>query len=213
MDLTNPMQSVIPSAQGAVLNVLARTDEPLSGHRVAELTRPRFSQTRVNAILQKLADSGIVLRESRPPSNLYRLNKNHVAAEGILALASMWITLLSRIRAELANWSVPPESAWLFGSAARRDAKADSDIDILVIAPAGALREEETSTLWQRQIDTLVENVSAWTGNACEVLEMDATELEAAVERDDRLVSDIRDQAIVLAGDDARILLRRKVGR
>jgi predicted nucleotidyltransferase len=213
MDLTNPMQSVIPSAQGAVLNVLARTDEPLSGHRVAELTRPRFSQTRVNAILQKLADSGIVLRESRPPSNLYRLNKTHVAAEGILALAGMWITLLSRIRAELANWSVPPESAWLFGSAARRDAKADSDIDILVIAPAGALRDEETSTLWQRQTDTLVENVRAWTGNACEVLEMDATELEAAVERGDRLVSDLRDQAIVLAGDDARSLLRRKVGR
>jgi predicted nucleotidyltransferase len=100
---------------------------------------------------------------------------------------------------------VPPESAWLFGSAARRDAKADSDIDILVIAPAGALRGEETSTHWQRQTDTLVENVRAWTGNACEVLEMDATELEAAVERDDRLVGDLRDQAIVLAGDDARV--------
>jgi hypothetical protein len=51
-----------------------------------------------NAIPQKLADSGIVLRESRPPSNLYRLNKTHVAAEGILALAGMWIRLLSRIR-------------------------------------------------------------------------------------------------------------------
>jgi predicted nucleotidyltransferase len=100
---------------------------------------------------------------------------------------------------------VPPESAWLFGSAARRDAKADSDIDILVIAPAGALRGEETSTHWQRQTATLVENVRAWTGNACEVLEMDATELEAAVERDDRLVGDLRDQAIVLAGDDARV--------
>ena len=40
MDLTDPMQSVIPSAHGAVLSVLARTDEPLSGRRVAELTRP-----------------------------------------------------------------------------------------------------------------------------------------------------------------------------
>ena len=103
MDLANPMQSVIPSAQGAVLNVLARTDEPLSGRRVAELTRPKFSQARVNAILQKLADSGIVLRESSPPANLYRLNKKHVATEGILTLADMWATVLSRIRAELAN--------------------------------------------------------------------------------------------------------------
>ena len=42
---------------------------------------------------------------------------------------------------------------------------------------------------------------------------MDAAELEAAIERDDRLISDLRDQAIVLAGDDARIVLRRRVTR
>ena len=29
MDLANPIQSVIPSVQGAVLSVLTRTDEPL----------------------------------------------------------------------------------------------------------------------------------------------------------------------------------------
>ncbi len=213
MDLANPMQSVIPSAHGAVLGVLARTDEPLSGRRVAELTRPRFTQTRVNAVLQNLAHAGIVLRESHPPANLYRLNENHVAAEGILTLADMWATLLSRIRAELATWSVPAEAAWLFGSAARREAKADSDIDILVVAPAASLQGEETSAVWHRQTDVLAVNLRAWTGNACEVLEMDANELKSAVERDDRLVRDLRDQAIVLAGDDARILIRQKVRR
>ena len=145
MDLANPVQSVIPSVQGAVLSVLARTDEPLSGRRVAELTRPRFAQTRVNAVLQKLADSGIVLRESRPPANLYRLNKKHVATDGILMLADMWATVLSRIRAELASWSVPPEAAWLFGSAARREARVESDIDIFVVVPAAAMQGEETS--------------------------------------------------------------------
>jgi predicted nucleotidyltransferase len=205
MDLINPMQSVIPSAQGAVLSALARTDEPLSGRRVAELTRPKFAQTRVNAVLQKLADSGIVLRERRPPANLYRLNKQHVATDGILMLADMWASVLSRIRAELADWSVRPEAAWLFGSAARREARAESDIDILVVVPAGAMQNEGTSTVWQLQTDALAENIKAWTGNSCEVLEMDAVELEAAVERDDRLIRDLRDQAVVLAGDDARI--------
>jgi predicted nucleotidyltransferase len=213
MDLANPLQSVIPSVQGAVLSVLARTDEPLSGRRVAELTRPRFAQTRVNAVLQKLADSGIVLRESRPPANLYRLNKKHVATDGILMLTDMWATVLSRIRSELANWSVPPETAWLFGSAARREARVESDIDILVVVPAGAMQGEETSTVWQLQTDALAENIKAWTGNSCEVLEMDAAELEAAIERDDRLIRDLRDHAIVLAGDDARIVLRRRVTR
>ena len=97
MDLANPVQSVIPSVQGAVLSVLARTDEPLSGRRVAELTRPRFAQTRVNAVLQKLADSGIVLRESRPPANLYRLNqetRGHRWHPSMLA--DMWATVLSQ---------------------------------------------------------------------------------------------------------------------
>ena len=125
----------------------------------------------------------------------------------------MWATLLSRIRAELATWSVPAEAAWLFGSAARREAKADSDIDILVVAPAASLQGEETSAVWHRQTDVLAVNLRAWTGNACEVLEMDANELKSAVERDDRLVRDLRDQAIVLAGDDARILIRQKVRR
>ena len=61
VDLTNPIQSVIPSAHGAILSVLARTDEPLSGRRIAELTRPRFAQTQVNRVLRRLAASGVVL--------------------------------------------------------------------------------------------------------------------------------------------------------
>jgi predicted nucleotidyltransferase len=108
---------------------------------------------------------------------------------------------------------VRPEAAWLFGSAARREARPESDIDILVVVPAGVMRSQGTSTVWQLQTDALAENIKAWTGNSCEVLEMDAMELEAAVERDDRLIRDLRDQAVVLAGDDARIVLRRKAIR
>ena len=123
----------------------------------------------MNAVLQNLADSGIVVRGSSP-ANLYRLNKDHVAAEGILALAGMWATLLSRIRAELANWSMPPEAASLFGSAARREAKADSDIDILIVAPPGVLHGEETFHVWQLQTDALAENIRAWTATRARCL-------------------------------------------
>lgn len=213
MDLAHPMQSVIPSAHGAVLNVLARTDEPLSGRRVAELTRPKFAQSRVNGVLQELSHAGIVLRQSAPPSNLYRLNRAHLAAEGIVALAGMWTNLVARIRADLDTWPIPPDAAWLFGSAARREAGQGSDIDILLIRPAGALNSEEISSAWQLQTDALTENVRAWTGNSCEVLDLDASELSAAVERDDRLVRDLRDQAVVLTGPDARTVLRGTVLR
>ena len=209
MDLTNPIQSVIPSAHGAVLSVLARTDEPLSGRRIAELTRPRFAQTQVNRVLRRLAASGVVLLERRPPSNLYRLNRDHVAAEGIQALARMWATLVARIRAELETWSVPPQAAWLFGSAVRGEATEQSDIDIFLVLPTDG--SEAIVSVWDRQTKVLTEKITAWSGNRCEVTEMDAAELRAAVERDDRLIRDLREHAVALAGSDPRALLRREV--
>jgi len=213
MDLANPMQSVIPSGHGAVLGVLARADVPLSGRRIAELTRPKFSQRRVNDVLKQLADSGIVLREKAPPSNLYRLNHDHVAAEGILALGRMWATLMARIRSELDNWSIQPEAAWLFGSAARGEANEGSDIDLFLVLPAGGLDSESTASMWESQTEALAEKIKSWSGNRCETVEMDASELHAIVERDDRLVRELREDAVVLAGRDPRGLLRKKVLR
>lgn len=210
MDLANPMQSVIPSAHGAVLAVLARTDLPLSGRRIAELTQPRFSQRRVNDVLRHLADSGIVLCEKRPPSNFYRLNHDHVAAEGILLLARMSATLAARIRAELENWSIRPEAAWLFGSAARGEGTEQSDIDIFLVLPASDL-DSAAVDIWERQTEVLTDKIMSWSGNRCEVVEMEAAELGAAVERDDLLVRDLRDQAVILAGRDPRDLLRKEL--
>jgi predicted nucleotidyltransferase len=210
MDLANPMQSVIPSAHGAVLAVLARTDLPLSGRRIAELTQPRFSQRRVNDVLRHLADSGIALCEKRPPSNFYRLNHDHLAAEGILLLARMSATLAARIRAELENWSIRPQAAWLFGSAARGEGTEQSDIDIFLVLPASDL-DTAAVDIWERQTEVLADKIMAWSGNRCEVVEMEAAELSAAVERDDLLVRDLRDQAVILAGRDPRDLLRKEL--
>jgi predicted nucleotidyltransferase len=210
MDLANPMQSVIPSAHGAVLAVLARTDLPLSGRRIAELTQPRFSQRRVNDVLRHLADSGIVLCEKRPPSNFYRLNHDHVAAEGILLLTRMSATLAARISAELENWSIRPHAAWLFGSAARGEGTEQSDIDIFLVLPAGDL-DTAAVDIWERQTEVLTDKIMAWSGNRCEVVEMEAAELSAAVERDDLLVRDLRDQAVLLTGRDPRDLLRNEL--
>jgi predicted nucleotidyltransferase len=209
MDLANPMQSVIPSAHGAVLHALARTDLPLSARRLAELTSPKFSQRRVNDVLGHLAEEGIVVRESRPPSNIYRLNREHVAADGILALAQMWSALVGRIRADLGIWPVAPEAAWLFGSAARREGIGRSDLDVFLVRPASGLASE-ISEAWEHQTEALVVKIKTWSGNRCEVIEMEAAELRAAVDRDDRLIRDLREQAVVLAGTDPPGLLRKQ---
>lgn len=204
MDLSSPISSVIPSAQGAVLAVLARTHEPLSGRRVAALTDGRVGQRRVNDVLGELADAGIVRCERHPPAKLYVLNREHVAAEGIIALANQCEALLGRIRDELVGWQVPPVSACLFGSAARGSAQLDSDLDILLVTDLHDARRESE---WQHQVDRLTEQVQAWSGNACEVLELSRDDLAAAAARDDRLVRELRADAITLGGRDIRLLL------
>ena len=211
VDLSSPIGSVIPSAHGAVLAVLARTSEPLSGRRVAALTDGKVGQWRANAVLGELAEAGIVLREHRPPAKLYRLNRDHVAAAGIISLADQWATLLKRIRDELAEWSPLPLSACMFGSAARGQAGPSGDIDILLVARDDVVASPETERAWQRQVDHLAHNVFLWSGNGCEVLELTVAELRDAVARDDRLIGELRQDTIALAGKDIRSLLRRRV--
>lgn len=213
MDLSSPISSVIPSAHGAVLAVLARTSEPLSGRRVAALTNGKVGQWRANEVLGALADAGIVLREHRPPAKLYRLSREHVAAAGILALAEQWGALLQRIHDEFTDWSPPPVSACLFGSAASGEAGPGSDIDILLVPGDDVTASGDTERAWQEQIDRLTERVRIWSGNTCEVLELTAAELGDAVARDDRLVRDLRQDAIALAGRDIRALLRGQAAR
>src|SRR5664279_4496389 len=73
-----PMSSVVPSAHGPVLSVLARTDAPLTGRRVAELTNPPTSQRQVSTVLTALTEAGIVRRETQGSAHLYTLNRDHI---------------------------------------------------------------------------------------------------------------------------------------
>lgn len=205
MNLTYPIDSVIPSAHGAVLGVLARTTEPLSGRRIAALTRPRVSQSRVNSVLGQLAQDGIAEVESRPPASYYKLNRKHVAAPGVLALASMWQALLDHLRTALDRWPCAPTAAWLFGSTARAEAGSDSDLDLLLIRPDKLPSED----LWQQHVDELASQVQLWSGNPCEPLVLTETELQAAIQRDDRIVQELRRDAIHLVGTRPSTLLGR----
>ncbi|WP_295696472.1 nucleotidyltransferase domain-containing protein [Lapillicoccus sp.] len=213
MDLRHPLQSVIPSAHGAVLSVLAQTAVPLSGRGLAELTRPAYGYRRVGQVLGDLTTAGIVLRESRPPSFFYRLNRDHVAAEGIVALSNMWSVLLDRIRTDVDGWAPQPRAVWIFGSAARGEAGPDSDIDILLVRPSSASDTETAAggNDWQARVDDLSDKVTRWSGNPCEILDLDESELEAALARGDRLVRDLRDQAVRVFGREPRALLRTDV--
>lgn len=158
--------SVIPSLHGPVLAVLARTNAPL---RLAEIHRRAAtgSYSGVRKVLHQLVEHGAV---DEVPGG-FRLNRDHLAADAIVQLASLHGLLAERLR-QWADGQEGVQFVGLFGSVARRDGDENSDIDVLVLAdlPAevrSALRDELTLLLGR------------WTGNDGHVHVLD----EAAVLR------------------------------
>jgi len=205
MDLSNPISSVIPNGHGAVLTVLARTDRGLSGRGIAELTAGQLAKSRVQEILGELVRAGIVAAEDHPPAKLYRLNRTHVAATAIVALADLRGELIHRIRGAIDSWEPQPESAWLFGSAARGEGDAESDVDVLIVR---ADPVAEDAPAWAEQLVALSGSIREWSGNDASVIEYSASEFAVMVAAGERLIDDIRRDGIHLAGDPRIARLR-----
>ena len=203
MDLSDPIRTVIPSAHGPVLEVLARTDVPLTGRAVAALTAGRVSPARARQVLLDLVESGLVTAQDAPPARLYRLNRQHLAADAVTALASLRATLLDRMRAGCQTWATPARAVWLFGSLARGESTAESDIDVLVVRSD---RVDADDPDWVEQLAVFAVQVRDWTGNACEVLEYGEAELSSLL--DARLASDLRNHGMTLAGGSPAGMLR-----
>jgi predicted nucleotidyltransferase len=205
MDLSNPSEVVVPSVRGAVLRVLARTDVSMSGRAVAATAGQQVGYRRVSQVLGELVEAGVVLRESHPPAYLYRLNRDHVAAQPVLMLADLRGRLLCRITEFVGSWKPAPESLWLFGSGARGEGTAESDIDLLVVRPSRIGSDDPT---WRQQLDVLTERVSAWSGNDCQIIEYSSGELAALVDAGDPLIEALRREAIGLVGRRPQEVLR-----
>ena len=197
MELSNSISSVIPSAHGAVLGVLAHADVPLSGRQIAKLTHGRVQQPRANDVLRELTEAGIASCERHASVHLYRLNHDHVAAEAIMMLAGLRERLIQRMREAVLGWIIAPVAVWMFGSAARGDAGPHSDIDVLVVRPDAVDIDNES---WQQQLGDLSSDITVWSGNDCRILEFSRSELAGLVASGERLVAELCSDALVIAG-------------
>ncbi|MHB8188144.1 MAG: nucleotidyltransferase domain-containing protein [Dermatophilaceae bacterium] len=62
---------------------------------------------------------------------MFTFNRDHLAAGPVVELAQLASTLVERLKGLIRSWQVQPQHAYLFGSAARQDGDASSDVDIL----------------------------------------------------------------------------------
>jgi MarR family/Nucleotidyltransferase domain len=172
VNLSRPYAAVIPSVEGDVLAVLARTTRPLTGREVAKLAGR--SQAGASRALNRLAEQGVVLVEEVPPALRYSLNRNHLFSPAIIVLTNARSALWERIGAEVEKWPISPYHASVFGSAARGDGDAESDIDVLVVRRR---RIAEDDPQWRSQVETLADDVYRWTGNRAGIAEVSEAEL------------------------------------
>jgi DNA-binding transcriptional ArsR family regulator len=207
MDLSRPQTAVMGGAlEGDVLSVLAGTTRPLTGRQIARLAT-HGSDRGLRLALNRLAEQGLVDAVEAPPAVLYSLNRDHIAAPVALELARLRGELLRRLRTAIAEWQVPAVHASMFGSAARGEGDATSDIDLLVVRPTSVESEDPA---WRSQLHNLAVAIERWTGNHAGISEVGEEEVADLASERRPIVEELERDAITLAGPEARRLLRLK---
>jgi hypothetical protein len=187
---------ITPTVDGDVLAVLARAEASFTGRQVHQVAG-RHSERGVRNALHRLSAQGIVTRERVGSADQYRLNQAHLAAPYVEALAGLRDELLRRLAGEFERWTAPTVFAALFGSAARGEMHAESDIDLLVLRPDGVDAKDPD---WRAQLDALASSVTAWTGNDTRILEFGVREARAGLAAGDSVLLAARDEGIVVHG-------------
>lgn len=159
--LYQPIDEILGTPAGVrVLRVLALHGGELSGSEVAR--RADLSRTGAWRALTRLGAVAVVETVGQGHSVPYRLNRRHPLAEPIVTLfraeAARAEAFFDQIRSAAERMDPPPRAVWLYGSAARREDTAESDVDIAIVGRDGESRRQA-----ERLRDALEEFAEDWS--------------------------------------------------
>lgn len=178
---------LIPGASGAVLAVLLRTGVPLTGRQVHGLVRDQCSLWSVQQALASLADLGVVESRAVGRAMVHTINEDHYAIQPLRVLLDPIAALREAVRAVVGS-SV--DGVVLFGSVARGEATAESDVDLAVVAPSD----------WEGRTE-LEDAVRSRLGSDCDVLVFTPEEFgRLAGSGEEPVVAQIVADGVVLLG-------------
>lgn len=204
MDFVRSIEAIVPGAQGRVLAVLAETSAELNLRTIAELAG--VSQAQASRLLPDLVTLGAVERREVPPASLFRLVPEHVASRAILALARSTDIVLDEMGQLAAGLHRPPVSVIVFGSFARREADAESDIDVVIVRPPDI---DEDDDEWSASLESWRRDIQRRTGNAVEIFEVGTNDAGWKLGSRGQVWADIRRDGRVVHGltiDELRVV-------
>ena len=197
MDFTRPIEALIPGATGRLLGALARVEAELPVSTLA--TVAGVGRTRASAVLKELAELGVISRRQVGPTVLVRLERANGAGQLVACLAGLRIQVIEEMRELARDLDPPPLSLTLFGSLARGNADAASDIDILAVRPAGG------GERWAVSLTEFSSKAQILAGNQVHILDYDLSDLRRRyAARDDAAGASfwqsVAEDALTLAG-------------
>ena len=200
MNLSEPLGGLTSLVAAAVLRVLARADTGFSGRQVHALAGVG-STSSVHRALAGLVKVGVVSSKSRPPSIMYRINRQH-ALWPVVELALATRTRLFEGVGEFCAQSLPEKlglTVVVYGSVARRESTLDSDVDLFVVYPDGIDPEARADVSYQ-----IASHIEQVTGNQSQVFSVERTELEQRIAENDPLVANVLADGILVYGPTLR---------
>ena len=195
MDFPRAVEAIIPDAQGRILASLAHTTQELSLSALAELSG--VSLAHVARVIPRLAELGVVERRDVPPAVLVRLVPEHLASRAILILADLRHAFLDELGESARRLDPAPANVTLFGSFARGDDDAQSDVDVVVVRPSSV---DEDDMPWAEAMAHWEVHVQRISGNAVNRIEVAEAEAPKLMKSRRPLWQAIRREGIVLQG-------------
>jgi len=204
VDYTRPVEAVIPGATGQLLATLARVEAELPVSTLARIAR--VGRTRASGIIAELSDLGIVERREIGRTVMVSLARHSAAGELIDRLAHLSSEVIARLRSLATGIEPHPKTLAIFGSFARGEADANSDLDVLAVRSPEADPDK-----WAAAMSLFAKQAQALAGNPVQVLDYDLGDLRrkagprAKAGRD--FWSAVRRDAIVLVGSQVDDLI------
>jgi len=204
MDLLVPLATVAPGLDSVALTVLAGVDAAMSATQIQRVAG-RGSRYGLVLVLERLVEHGLVTAIPAARGNLYQLNRQHVLAPVVLAAVRVRAEVNDRLAGEAGNLIPRPLSVAVFGSVARGEATADSDLDVLIIAKDEL---DPESDAWVGQVDDLERRTRLRIGNSLQITTVTQTQLAAMVNSGAPIIDEWDRDAHTIMGQDARDLIR-----
>lgn len=188
--------------------MLAETTAELNLRTIARLAG--VSPAQASRVLPDLVRLGLVERREAPPSALFAMVVDNIAARAVRALSRSREVVLEELGTLAGQLDPAPASVIVFGSFARGEADASSDLDVVFVRPAEVGEDDER---WSAAVDAWRAAARRLTGNPVEVLDVAQGDVSRRLRSRKPLWADVIRDGITVHGSPIEDLRGRRSAR